>query len=148
MRKVLYLFGMIMIFSAGSAWAGKDKQGKKPTAEEIAASTTPVGSPFYRHLADDFNIDIRELVKFERKGFSRTEIITLVLLSDSDVKKLKEMGNRRIKEHTPMDTFVQEAGLEYRSLLKVVRQIKQDIEERGDKNLPPPVFEKSKEEKK
>ncbi len=145
MIKAAFVWMTLILVFAGSCYAGAKKTELTP--EEIAASTTPIGSPFYRHLADDFNLDLRELVKFERKGFSRTEIITLVLISDSDVKKLKEIGNRRIKDLVPLETLVKEAGLEYRSIYKVVRQMKSDIEERGDKNLPPPVFEKPKEKK-
>ena len=145
MKKTLFLSASFLIFFIGTSHA-KLYPGEL-TPEEIAASTTPIGSSFYRHLADDFNIDLKELVKFERKGFSRTEIVTLVLISDSDVKKLKEIGNRRIKDLVPLEKLVKEAGYEYRTINKVVRQMKSEIEERGDKNLPPPVFEKPKEKK-
>lgn len=114
---------------------------KSSESSSVSLSTTPLGSPFYRHLASDFDIPMKELVKFERKGFGRSEIVELVLISKNDVKKLKELGNRRIKDTVSMETLVKEAGLNYRDIVNVARDIKTEIESRGDKNLPAPVYD-------
>jgi hypothetical protein len=134
MKKTLLLCGvLVMLF-------GWHRARAEESNSEVASSTMPLGSPYYRFLANDFDIDLRELVKFERKGFGRSEIAMLVVLSGSDVKKLKALGNRRIKDQVSMETLAKEAGYNYRDLVKVAREIKADIEAKGDKDLPPPVF--------
>jgi hypothetical protein len=106
----------------------------------VDVSTAPIGSPFLRHYAYDYNLDLKTLVKFEKRGFGRTEIITLALISEKTGKPMKEYGKRRIKDHVPIRTLAQEAGMDYSELHKKARQIKTEIEAKGDKNLPPPVF--------
>lgn len=109
--------------------------------ESVKSSTHPIGSAFYRHLAYDFNVDLRDLYKFERRGFGRAEIITLVMISKSSGTVLKELGKRRLKADTALKTMAAEAGLDYDTLYRVVRVIKEGIEAKGDNNLPPPVLE-------
>lgn len=109
--------------------------------EEVEISTLPIGSSFYRHLANDFNLDLKELVKFEKKGFGHTEIVTLVLISKSSGTVLKEYGKRRLKDQTLLKDFAAEAGLDYPTLYKSARAIKEGIEAKGDTLLPPPVYE-------
>src|SRR4051812_38488824 len=82
----------------------------KSTGSDVQLSTTPLGSSYYRHLADDFDIPIKELVKFERKGFGRMEIVEIILIANSQEKPIKELGNRRIKDHVSMETLAKEAG--------------------------------------
>jgi hypothetical protein len=103
---------------------------------DLTPSTTPIGSSYYRHLAYDFDIPIKELVKFERKGFGRIEIVEIILIANSMEKSPKDLGNRRIKDHVSMETLAKEAGLNYQELAKVAREIKTEIESRGDKDLP------------
>ncbi len=117
----------------------------------VQASTIPLGSPFYRHLAFDFNLDMREMIKFEKKGFGHGEMVTLVLISKSSGTALKEYGKRRLKADVSLQQMAEEAGLNYETLYKVARIIKEGIEAKGDKDLPPPVFPltpKEEEEKK
>jgi hypothetical protein len=130
------LFLLVALTGAANAWDG----------EEPAVSTHPIGSSYYRHLAADFDIDLHELIKFERKGFGRAEIVTLILISQQVNKPLKDLGNRRIKDQVLLKDLAKEAKLDYDSLYLTAREIKADIESRGDKNLPPPVFEKVKED--
>jgi hypothetical protein len=40
-----------------------------------------------------------------------------------------------------METLAKEAGLNYQELSKVARDIKVEIEARGDKDLPPAVYD-------
>ncbi|MCB4755762.1 MAG: hypothetical protein LHV69_01785 [Elusimicrobia bacterium] len=115
---------------------------------EVKLSTNPIGSPFFRHLAFDRNLDLREVVKFEKKGFGRAETVTLILISSATGKPLKEYGKRRLKEKVTLRQFAEEAKLDYDALYRQARAIKEGIEAKGDKNLPPPVFdEKPKDEK-
>lgn len=109
--------------------------------EDVKVSTHPIGSPFYRHLAFDYNIDLRELVKFEKKGFGRTEIVTLILISTHTKIPLKDYGNKRLKDKVKLRTLAEEAKMDYDALYKQARTIKEQIEEKGDSQLPPPVFE-------
>ena len=39
-----------------------------------------------------------------------------------------------------METLAKEAGYTYKELVKAAREIKSDIEAKGEKDLPPPVF--------
>ncbi len=109
--------------------------------DEVEPSTSPIGSPFYRHLAHDFNLDLKDLVKFEKKGFGRGEIVTLILISTTTGKPLKEYGKRRLKEKPSLRELATEAKLDYDALYLKARRIKEGIEAKGDTNLPPPVFE-------
>lgn len=95
-----------------------------------------------RHLASQYNVDLHDLVKFEKRGFGRTETITLVLLSQATNKPLKEYAKERLKNKTPLRELSKQAGVDYQALYNVVQDIKNDIESMGDKNLPPPVFDK------
>ena len=106
-------------------------------------STGPIGSPFYRHLAHDFNLDLHDLVKLERHGFGREEVVTLVLISSATGVNVKEYAKRRLKDQVLLKDLAAEAKLDYPTLERRVRAIKKDIEARGDRNLPPPVYEPS-----
>lgn len=131
--KFLFLFGVMGLpFSFLQADENKS---------EVQISSTPIGSPFFRHLAYDFNLDLEELVKFEKKGFGRAETVTLVLLSKTTGKPLKEFGKRRLKEDVTLKTMAEEASLDYATLYKVVGFVKEGIEAKGENNLPPPVFQ-------
>jgi hypothetical protein len=110
---------------------------------DVAPSTLPIGSPFYRHLAFDFGLDIRDLVKLERRGFGRGEVVTLVLIAKSTSTTVKDLARRRLKDQVPLKDLAAETGLDYPTLLKNVRAIKEGIESKGEQNLPPPVFEPS-----
>src|SRR5262249_31106040 len=106
--------------------------------DETKTSTAPIGTPFYRHLAADQNIDLHELEKFEKKGFGRTEIVTLVLISKSTGKPLKDYGKQRLKEKDKptLRDLAKEANLDYDTLHANAVSIKQSIEAKGDQNLP------------
>jgi len=106
-----------------------------------AVSTNPIGSPFYRHLAQEFNLDMHEVVKFERKGFGRGETVTIVLISSATGKPLSEYGKRRMRERVSLRTLAAEANLNYDALHARASAIKVQIEAKGDRELPPPVFE-------
>lgn len=108
---------------------------------ETEVSTQPLGSSFYRHLAFDYGLDIRDLVKLERRGFGRGEVVTIVLVSKATGTSVKEFAKRRLKDKVPLKDLAAEAGLDYPTLLKNVRAIKEGIESKGDQNLPPPVYE-------
>jgi hypothetical protein len=114
-------------------------------AEEpgVNVSTQPLGSPFYRHLAFDFGLDIHDVAKLERRGFGRGETVTLVLISKATGVSFKEYAKRRLKDQVSLKDLAAEAKLDYPTLLKSVRTIKEGIESKGDQNLPPPVFEPS-----
>lgn len=115
--------------------------GYEEESKDIVPSTNPVGSSFYRHLAHDYGIDIRELVKFERRGFGRTEIVALVMISTTTGKSIKDYGRRRLRDKVTLKALAQEAGLDYGTLYRVSRTIKEEIESRSPDNLPPPVFD-------
>jgi len=136
MKRIAAALLLVLFFQAAA------HAGKKEKKDEVQLSTTPIGSAFYRHLAHDRNIDLHELEKFERKGFGRAEIVTLVLISTATGKPLKEYGNRRLKDKVLLRDLAKESGLDYQTLFQKARAIKEEIEARGDKNLPPPVFEK------
>jgi len=120
----------------------------KPNFGDVSGSTQPIGSPFYRHTAFDFDIDLKELVKFEKKGFGRSEIISLILLSKISGAPLKEYGKRRLKMESTLKNLTLEAGLDYVTLYKLVLVLKESIESKGETNLPAPVFKDKKKEKK
>jgi hypothetical protein len=149
MRRSFLWAGLML--TAAAAFAAGDPMGA-PTpftaplslstgTAGVQVSTTPLGSPFYRHLAQDFDIPMREMIKFERKGFGRSEMVEIILIAKTGNKTIKELGNRRIKDHVPMETLAKEAGMNYREMSKAARDIKLDIEARGEKDLPPPVYE-------
>ena len=108
---------------------------------EPSVSTAPIGSSYYRHLAQETSTDIRDLVKFERRGFGRTEINILILISNGSVQTLKDYGNRRIKESVPLKKLVSEAGKDFDEIYGRARELKSRIEKMGDSNLPPAVYE-------
>lgn len=110
---------------------------------EPSPSTGPIGGAFYRHLAHDFGLDIRELVKLERRGFGRGEVVTIVLISKATGTGFKDYAKRRLKDKVLLKDLAAEAGLDYPTLLKNVRAIKEGIEAKGDAHLPPPVYEPS-----
>jgi hypothetical protein len=115
--------------------------------DEVKLSTTPIGSPFLRHYANDYKLDLYELVKFEKRGFGRTEIINLALISQKTGKPMKEYGKRRLNEKVTLKQLTEEAGMNYEEVYKKARDIKAGIEAKGDQNLPPPLFEKKEEKK-
>lgn len=131
MTKRLALFALLFL-SAGSVCADQ-------FAPEV--STDPIGAPFFRHLAYDFGLDIRDVVKLERHGFGRGETVTLVLVAKATGTSFKEFAKRRLKDQVPLKDLAAGAKLDYPTLLKNVRAIKEGIEAKGDENLPPPVFE-------
>src|SRR5262249_54846231 len=104
MRRFLLALGLVAAM-ASAAHAVSE--------EEPAVSTQPIGTPFYRHLAWDMNVDLRELVKFERHGFGRAEIVTIVLLSKTTGAALKDYGRRRVRDRTLLRDLTIEAGLDY-----------------------------------
>lgn len=116
--------------------------------EEVAVSTIPIGSPFLRHYANDYHLDLYELVKFEKRGFGRSEIITLALISQKTGKAMKEYGKRRLNEKVTLKALAEEAGMDYAAVYQDAQNIKKTVELKGDQNLPPPLFEKKPEEKK
>ena len=110
---------------------------------ETEPSTMPIGSAFYRHLAFDFGLDIRDLVKLERRGFGRGEVVTLVIIAKTTGTPVKEYAKRRLKDKVGLKELASEAGLDYPTLLKTVRAVKEGIESKGEENLPPAVYEPS-----
>ncbi len=133
----LFLLGM----AASTLWAADNEP-------KVNISTTPLGSPFLRHLAHDYKMNLRDLIKFERRGFARTEIISIALIAEKTGKPLKEYGKRRIKNKVLLRDLAQEAGMDYSALYRKSREIKAAVEAKGAENLPPPVFEeKPKNEK-
>jgi hypothetical protein len=133
LRVAMIAAALIAVFS-GRARAAYD---------EVDLSTQPIGSSFYRHLAFDFGLDIRDLVKLERRGFGHNEVVTIVLLSKATGTSVKDYAKRRLKDEVLLKDLAAEAGLDYPTLLKNARAIKEGIESKGDMNLPPPVFEAS-----
>jgi hypothetical protein len=133
MFKRLVLLTILTLAAAGAHAAYQDP--------EIELSTDPIGSSYYRHLARESNIDLRELVKFERRGFGRTEINILILISSGSVQTLKDFGNRRLKEKTSLEEMVRGAGFDFDTVYVKARELKTTIEAMGDNDLPPPVFE-------
>ncbi len=109
----------------------------------VDVSTQPLGSPFFRHLAFDFGLDIHDVVKLERHGFGRGETVTIVLIAKATGASFKDYAKRRLKDQVPLKDLASEAKLDYPTLLKNVRAVKEGIEAKGDQNLPPPVFEPS-----
>jgi hypothetical protein len=111
--------------------------------DEVKLSTTPIGSPFLRHYANDYHLDLYELVKFEKRGFGRSEIITIALISQKTGKPMKEYGKRRLNEKgLTLKKLAEEAGMDYAVVYEQAQSIKKIVEAKGDQNLPPPVFEK------
>lgn len=109
--------------------------------DEPVVSTQPIGSPYYRHLAQEMNMDLRELVRYEKRGFGRSEIVMLIYISSATGKPLKEYGQRRLKEKVTLRDLAAEAHLDYEDLLKRAQGIKKRIEFLGAEMLPPPVYE-------
>lgn len=109
---------------------------------DVVESSGPLGSPFYRHLAFDFDLDMKKLAQYEERGFGRGEIITLVLLSKMTGTPLKDYGNRRLQERVRLEMLAEEAGIDYVTLHKAAQVVKEGIEAKGARNLPPPVFGK------
>jgi hypothetical protein len=114
---------------------------KSSASAEVKLSTNPVGSPFIRHLASDFQVDVIKLSKFEKRGFSRSEIITLLLISEKTKKPMKELGTERLKSQIPLRDMAKREAMDYDELYQMVKDIKEDVESRGEHGLPPPVFE-------
>ena len=109
--------------------------------DDVTVSTAPIGSAFYRHLAFDMNHDLKKLVRYERRGFGRAEILTLLVVSKVSGVPLKDMGERRLRKEASLEDLVQEAGLDYVTVYKIVRVLKEAIEAKGMAHLPPPVYE-------
>jgi len=116
--------------------------------DDVKISTQPLGSPFIRHFTHDYNFDIKKVARFEEKGFGRTEIITLAFISSHTGVELKVYGKRRLKMDVTLRELAEEAGMEYRPLYEKAARVKKEIEAKGDKNLPPPVFAEPKKSKK
>lgn len=108
---------------------------------EPEISTAPLGSPFFRHLAFDYNLDIRDLVRLERRGFGRGESVALVLIAKSTTTTVRELARRRLRDKTSLADLAKEMNLDYPTLRRNVEAIKEGIEAKGDQNLPAPVFE-------
>ena len=108
---------------------------------ETEVSTQPLGSPYYRHLAFDFNLDLQDLVKLEKRGFGRNEVVTIILISKATGTSFKDYAKRRLKDKVLLKVLAAEAQLDYATLIKNTTAIKEGIEAKGDKNLPPPQFE-------
>jgi hypothetical protein len=113
--------------------------------DSLAVSTTPIGSPFLRHFAYDYNFDLHELIKFERKGFGRAEIITIALIAQKTGLPIKSYGKRRLNEKVSLRQLAEEAQMNYEELYDKAQTIKAAVEAKGDQNLPPPVFDKKPE---
>ncbi len=109
--------------------------------DEPEVSTAPIGSSYYRHLAQMTNVDLRELVKFERRGFGRTEINVLILISSGSVQTLKDYGNRRLKDNVSLNDLIKESNHDHDVIYAKAREMKAAIEAMGDQNLPPPVYD-------
>ncbi len=122
---------MFFALSLNAAW-------QEPEPE---ISTQPIGSPYYRHLAQDMNQDLRQLVKFEKKGFGRSEIVALIIISSTTGKPLKGYGNRRLKDKVTLQQLADEAHIDYAQLMTESKRVKELIEAKGDKNLPPALYE-------
>lgn len=140
-RGLLLLFFLGITTSAGYA-ADKTKSTSTTT---VAISSEPIGSPFFRHMAFDFNLDLREAAKIEKAGFGRTETVTLMLLSKVTGVPIKDYANRRLndkggKNAVTLESLSKEAGLDYPTLYKNAQAIKEGIESKGDRNLPAPVY--------
>ncbi len=108
--------------------------------DEPEISTNPIGSSFFRHLAADYNLDIKELVKLEDRGFGRAETITLVLISSATGTYFKDLVKRRLKDKILLRDLAVESNLDFNTLWTQAQSIKATIETKGDQNLPPPVF--------
>jgi hypothetical protein len=134
MYKRLFLFAALALMGA-VAHADYDYD------ETPVVSTAPIGSSYYRHLAHMTNIDLRELEKFEQRGFGRTEINILILISSGSVQTLKDYGNRRLKDNVPLNDLIAEAHCDHDAIYAKARAMKAAIEAMGDQNLPPPVYE-------
>lgn len=130
MRKLSFL--TVAFFLAASAHAAWDEPPK--------VSTGPIGSPFYRHLAYELNMDLHDLAKFEKHGFGRTETCTLILISSATHVPLKEYGKRRLKDKVSLHQFADEAHLDFEDLHNRAKELKERIEAMGEENLPPPVY--------
>lgn len=109
--------------------------------KEPEISSQPIGSAFFRHLAYDYHLDLQDLVKLEKRGFGRAETISLILISSATGTYFKDLAKRRLKEKILLRNLAAEANLNYETLQKEVIKIKTTIESKGDKNLPPPVFQ-------
>lgn len=81
-------------------------------------------------------------MKFEKRGFGRSEIITIALISQKTGKPMKEYGKRRLNEKVTLKKLAEEAGMDYSALYKQAQDTKKNIELKGEQNLPPPLFEK------
>lgn len=130
------LVAVVLVLCASAAAFAADDYGTE-------VSTQPLGSPFFRHLAFDFGLDIRDMVKLERRGFGRTETVAIVLISKATGTNFKEYAKRRLKDQVLLKDLADEAKLDYTTLMKNAKAIKEGIEAKGDQNLPPPVFEAS-----
>ena len=104
-------------------------------------STQPIGSPFYRHLAQELNLDLRQLVKFEKNGVGRSEIVALIMISSSTGKPLRDYGNRRLKTNVTLEELAAEAHIDHAKLISEARGVKEQIEAMGETDLPPPLYE-------
>jgi hypothetical protein len=133
MFKRLLLLSALLLASATARASYQDP--------DVDVSTGPIGSSYYRHLAQMTNIDLHELVKFERRGFGRTEINVLVVISSGSIKTMKDYGNRRLKDNVPLDDLIKEAHRDHDEVYRRAREMKAAIEAMGDQNLPPPVYE-------
>ena len=131
-----FLVAALLVLTASAAAFAADDYGTE-------VSTQPLGSPFFRHLAFDFGLDIRDMVKLERRGFGRTETVAIVLISKATGTNFKEYAKRRLKDKVLLKDLADEAKLDYPTLMKNAKAIKEGIEAKGDQNLPPPVFEAS-----
>lgn len=109
---------------------------------DVAVSTVPMGSPYVRHLAFDQKTDIRLLAHCEKRGFGRTEMALLTMLSASSGRPLSDFARRRIaRKPATLEDMARDLGLDFPTLLRAAQSLKKSIEARGSEGLPPPVFE-------
>lgn len=112
------------------------------TSDNVEYSTTPIGSPFMRHLAFKTGADLVLLSKMERRGFGHAETITLIKIAEHSKKPLKELAKVRLKDNPTLRSMAEKEGMNYDVVYAESRELKGQIESLGDQQLPPPVFEK------
>jgi hypothetical protein len=86
-------------------------------------------------------LDLKDLVKLEKRGFGRVETVSLILISSATGKYFKDLAKRRLKEKISLRDLAAEAKLDYNAIHSRAQEIKLTLEAKGDRTLPPPVFE-------
>lgn len=147
-KRGMALFILLSLYLTTAPLCADIFNSSNPVIPGVEYSTTPIGSPFLRHYADRFSLDLRKLIQYEERGFGRAEIITLVEISSHTGVLLKEYGKRRLKNEVTLRELAKEANMEYEPLYQRAQKIKTEIEALGNENLPPPVFKEIKDPKK